>query len=303
MAADLHDACAHGTAADCAAASAQVAAAIALHRAARAKPGEAPVEARPVSPEDPNLTFPRGTDVTNRSAFPPRTAPTPVTDAEVVASNAKNPASIKAQEPREHQKYWDDHSGKGTAPPAYRDTDGNIRVSKDSWLLKPPTRAGVPPVRPGPSKSVRPPAPPASVPKPASATREVGAADTGKAPAVDPQAKTPPAQPPPKAAPEKNVSPQAQTGEAAAESQRSQAPRGHIDPPQPISEEAIERIRNQPRVADPKQKGKGSNVNYSASHNDHQLAWNRLGGHDTAPPAFIYDKQVYLDPSRWPPKH
>jgi hypothetical protein len=28
-------------------------------------------------------------------------------------------------------------------------------------------------------------------------------------------------------------------------------------------------------------------------------AWKRSGGHGDSPPAFIFENQVYLDPSRW----
>jgi hypothetical protein len=236
--------------------------------------------------------------------------PQAVTDVEVVKTNATSPSSIKPQKPSAHQADWHARGGSGTAPPAYRDGEGNVRVSTDHPLLRPASRAGIPPVssggHPGESAPVR--APTGTGAAPGTSRSDAGHADTGEAPppanaAVDPQAKTPPAQPPAKPPPEKNVSPQADTGEAVAESQRSQAPRGHIDPPQSISEEAVERIRNQPRSADPKQKGKGGNVHYSVDHEHQQLAWQRLGGRDTAPPAFIYDKQVYLDPSRWPPKH
>ncbi len=57
-----------------------------------------------------DLTFPRGTDVTNASAFPP---PTPVSEAELVASNARNPASIKPEEPQAHQQNWGALGGRG----------------------------------------------------------------------------------------------------------------------------------------------------------------------------------------------
>ena len=80
------NACKDGSPADCAAATAQMVAALALQRALKAKSGETP---KPPPPENPDLTFPRGTDVTNRSAFPP---PETVTDPEAVATNAKNPA-------------------------------------------------------------------------------------------------------------------------------------------------------------------------------------------------------------------
>ena len=91
----------------------------------------------------------------------------------------------------------------------------------------------------------------------------------------------------------------APTGGAAAESKRAQAPRGQIDPPQAVSREVVEDIRNRPRTVDPRRKGSGSNVHYTTDREAHDQSWKRLGGHGDSPPAFIYDNQVYLDPSRW----
>ena len=91
----------------------------------------------------------------------------------------------------------------------------------------------------------------------------------------------------------------APTGGAAAESKRAQAPRGQIDPPQAVGREVVENIRKRPRTVDPRRKGRGSNVGYTTDHEAHELAWQRLGGRGDSPPAFIYDNQVYLDPSRW----
>ena len=79
----------------------------------------------------------------------PRRLPPPrVTDADVVATNARNPASIRPQNPQSHQQDWQGRGGVGKAPTAYRDADGAVRVSTDSWLFKPATRAGIPPVSP-----------------------------------------------------------------------------------------------------------------------------------------------------------
>jgi hypothetical protein len=91
----------------------------------------------------------------------------------------------------------------------------------------------------------------------------------------------------------------APTGGAAAESKLAQAPRRQTDPPRAVSREEVENIRNRPRTDDPRRKGRGSNVNYSTDHKQHELAWKRLLGVGDSPPAFIHDNQVYLDPSRW----
>ena len=262
---------------------------------------------QPPPPED--LTFPRGTDVTNASAFPPPKMPRPVSEVELVASNARNPASIKPQEPQAHQQNWQALGGKGTAPPAYRDPEGNVRVSADSPLLQPATRDGISPVRTDQSGSSAPKeVKPVPVAASTSSRQEVGTADTGKAPpapAPDPLAKTPPAPAPPAAAPAApGVPPHERTAQAGTASQRAVAQTAgrQIAPPQAISEEAVQRIQNQPRPSPPGRKGRGNGVNYTTDHDAHETAWKRLGGHKDAPPAFIYDDQVYLDPSRWPPK-
>jgi hypothetical protein len=229
-------------------------------------------------------------------------APTPATDVEVVKTNVDSPASIKMQSPGPHQTEWTVRGGTGKAPAAYRDSDGILHVSTDHPLMGDPNRGGIPPVRPGGRT------PPVQTPSrtqvapsstPARSGTDIGREDTGKGPApakpaVDPGAKTPPA--PPKDAP---VPKDAPTGAAAAESRRAQAPRGQIDPPQAVSREVVENIRNRPRTVDPRRRGSGSNVGYTTDHEAHELAWQRLGGHGDSPPAFIYDNQVYLDPSRW----
>jgi len=229
-------------------------------------------------------------------------APTPVTDVEVVKTNVDSPASIKVQSPGPHQTDWTARGGTGKAPAAYRDSEGNLHVSSDHPLMGDPKRGGIPPVRsggptsPGQTPSRTQPAPGST---PTKSGGDIGLEQTGKAPApakppVDPGAKTPPA--PPKAAP---VPKDAPTGGAAAESKRAQASRGQIDPPQEVSRQVVENIRNRPRTVDPRRKGSGSNVGYTTDHEAHELAWRRLGGHGDSPPAFIYDNQVYLDPSRW----
>lgn len=244
--------------------------------------------------------------------------PAPVTDAELVARNVHNPSSIKPQDPSSHQKGWVHLGGsaKDKAPPAYRDLDGNIRVSTDHKLLAPAQRVGIPPVSPMPPA----PTPPrvASTPKPPTPTpsrQNIGTAETGQAPSVvapDPLAQTPPVAPPTPAVSRSNipnvpVARDAPTGGPVNQSQRPPAPRSpaaqprrQIDPPQAISVEGVRRHQNLP--AQTARKGRGNNVNYSVDADHHLRAWPRLGGHGKAPPAFIYDGQVYLDPSRWPPR-
>lgn len=218
-------------------------------------------------------------------------APTPVTDVEVMKTNVGSPASIRTQSPGPHQTDWTARGGTGKAPAAYRDSDGIVHVSTDHPLMGSPNRGGIPPVRPGDTTQPGP-TPPHTQPAPSSTLSDK--APTPAKPPVDPGARTQAA--PAKAAP---VPKNAPTGGAAAESKREQAPRGHIDPPQEVSRQVVENIRNRPRTVDPRRKGSGSNVSYTTDHEAHELAWKRLGGHGDSPPAFIYDNQVYLDPSRW----
>ena len=230
-------------------------------------------------------------------------APTPVTDVEVVKTNVDSPASIKIQPSSAHQTDWTVRGGSGKAPAAYRDSEGTLHVSTDHPLMGDPNRGGIPPVRPGgPTSPVRTPSRTQLAPSstPTGSGSGIGLEDTGKAPAtakpaVDPGAKTAPAAP--KDAP---VPKDAPTGGAGAQSKREQAPPPRqIDPPQAVSRQVVENIRNRPRTVDPRRRGRGSNVHYSTDHQMHELAWQRSGGHGDSPPAFIYDKQVYLDPSRW----
>ena len=227
-------------------------------------------------------------------------APTPVTDVQVVKTNVDLPASIKIQSPSSHQTDWTVRGGTGKAPAAYRDSEGILHISADHPLMGDPNRGGIPPVRPaGGTPPARTPSrtQPAPSSTPTRSGSDIGLEDTGKAPAPAKPAVDPGAKPAaPKDAP---VPKDAPTGGAAAESKRGQAPRGQIDPPQAVSGEVVENIRNRPRTVDPRRKGSGSNVHYTTDHEAHELAWKRLGGHGDLPPAFIYNNQVYLDPSRW----
>ncbi len=89
MAGETYNSCVHGTKEECAAAAAKLAAQIALERATKGRSGEAPTRSggKPPPPED--LTFPRGTDVTNASAFPPPKLPTPVRETKLEQAAAR----------------------------------------------------------------------------------------------------------------------------------------------------------------------------------------------------------------------
>ena len=262
-------------------------------------PARPPAQTIKASPPPPPVT----------TRVPPKPGgPVAVTDAEVVAANVLNPSSIKPAASHEHEGTWQGLGGSGNAPATFRDQEGNIHIRNDHWLLAPASRAGIPPVRPSGGTPVPP--QPAPVPSAAPPQPDIASVKTGTPPSspavADPLAKTPSAPAPPPAVkqpapPSPKVSPQAQTGEAAAESRRPQAPvRRNIDPPQAVSEDVVRRMQAQPRPSPPGVKGRGSSVNYTVDHDHHVLAWQRLGGRGDAPPAFIYDGQVYLDPSRWP---
>ena len=273
-------------------------------------PGPSPGETRVGNPP------PAGRSAQTIKASPPPPpqqasrpgGPTPVTDVDVVKTNVSSPASIKPQPPTAHQTDWTARGGPGTAPPAYRDSQGNVHVSTDHPLMGQANRGGIPPVSPGAQTPPAPeplPAEPIPTPAPANPHSDIGQADTGQAPpppkpAADPIAKT-------SAAPAPPVEKPAVPKKAPTRQERSQPPlpeqpaRRQIDPPQAISEEAVRKMQSQPRTANPGRRRSGSNVNYTTDHENHQLAWQRLGGHGDPPSAFIYDGQVYLDPSRWPP--
>jgi hypothetical protein len=88
MAGDMVNACKDGASVDCAAATAKFVAAVATERALKGKAGESP---KTPPPDNPDLTFPRGTDVTNRSAFPPGEEPMPSPRAPEVPVEASAP--------------------------------------------------------------------------------------------------------------------------------------------------------------------------------------------------------------------
>ena len=93
---------------------------------------------------------------------PPQAArpggPTPVTDVEVVKANVNSPGSIQPRSPAAHQNDWNASGGRGTAPGAFRDGQGNIHVSSDHPLMGSPGKGGIPPVSPRRSRQSRPPA-------------------------------------------------------------------------------------------------------------------------------------------------
>lgn len=270
---------------------------------------------------------------TIRSSPPPPPlqshGPAVVTDAELVAANVRDPSSLKTANPSAHLATWKRLGGQGeTAPPAFRDPNGAIHVSSDHPLLQ--SSGVISPVRPEQKAPARPAPQPihgAQQPAPAKSAHPIGSADTQQAPPathdIDPHAKTGAVAPPvkPNIGPARDAPPPpakadmglAKTGQAPPPAYRTQAedtlkpvapqrpspPPKYTPPPQAVSAEVVEKIRNQSQPTGAK-KGEGSRVNYSADHEAHELAWRRLGGHDSAPPAFIYDNQVYLDPKRWP---
>ncbi|MEO8810302.1 MAG: DUF4157 domain-containing protein [Rhodanobacter sp.] len=273
------------------------------------------------------IAKPSGTPTIRSSPPPPPGAggPQPATDVDMVKANIASPGSVRPQAPDSHQTDWTQRGGSGTAPLVYRVGERDVRVRADHPLVAPLSKGGIPPVSPLAQAHVATPGSNEFTPKlvsPLPSAGDIGLEKTGQAPALspDPMAKTfaAPANPQAKApgvpAPLVGnpaapiVSPHAQTGAALQESMRPQAPpprpqpaRRNFDPPQAISDEAVRRMQNQPHPASPQVRRTGNNVGYTVDHDHHLLAWQRLGGYgDTAPPAFIYDGQVYLDPSRWP---
>jgi hypothetical protein len=232
-----------------------------------------------------------------------------VTDGDVVASNARDPSSIKQQDPTAHQKAWQAAGGSSTAPLAYRDRDGTIRIRTDHWLLASPQGGGVPP-----SSTQMPPRVPSgtkAAQKQPTSTRpspDIGRADTGQAPQPggDPLAQTPQA---PIAAPQISPPsagqsrPGAGTAQAGGDTLTPQAPpprvRGQVrmfprDPPQGVSpDRASQMARDNPNI-----------VTRAINPDEHRRAWQLLGGRADveAPPFFYCEGKLWVDPDRWPPK-
>lgn len=281
-------------------------------------PGRPPARTIKASPPPPPARPPVAT-----AAGPRRGPPAAVTDVEIIASNVRDRSLIKPQDPKSHQAKWQELGGSHTetAPQAYRDSDGNIRVSTDHILLASPRGGGIPPVSPR-----SPATPPHKIPPsrraPVAAKPDLGTADTGQMPAVsravpDPLAKTPaapvpadqkapavsgavpdplaktPAAPAPAAQQAPSPKRGKDTAAASEESKQPMAPprRGARfypkDPPQPVSCEVVERM--------------GSRATFTIDKERHQQGWELVGGRGEAPPAFISENKVYLDPSRWPP--
>jgi hypothetical protein len=230
-----------------------------------------------------------------------------VTDGDVVAANARNPSSIKQQNPTQHQKAWQAAGGSSTAPLAYRDRDGTIRIRTDHWLLASPQGGGVPL-----GSTQLPPrvqsTPKAAQQQPTSTppAGDIGRADTGQAPqpGADPLAQTPqapvpaPAVAPPPAGQKK---PLADTAQAMAESHppppaprvRGQARTFPRDPPQGVSiDRASQMAQNNPGL-----------VTRAISSDEHRRAWQLLGGRFDVdvPPIFFCEGKLWVDPGVYPP--
>lgn len=239
-------------------------------------------------------TSPRPPAQTIKASPPPppattRVTPKPggplaVTDAEVVAANVSKPSAIKPTASQEHQDIWHQVGGSSpTAPPAFRDQNGNIHIRDDHRLLAPATRRVIPPVQL--HGGTPPPSQPANVPAQIPAGHDIGFAKTEPPPPT-------PARPPLGR----------ETGAASPESLQPMAPAPQKKggrwmprvPPQAVSDEMVSRLKDRAR--------------YTVDHEAHKQAWRLLGGSpdvadaDKVPPAFISENVVYLDPSRWPPK-
>jgi hypothetical protein len=238
-----------------------------------------------------------------------------VTESEVMASYHRDPSSIRRQGPGQHQDLWQTWGGAGQqAPLAYRDPDGVIRVNIEGWLSQPRPSIGVQ-LRPGAAAPPWASPPPTSRPAPTPANQALGVADTGqapppaqqpRAPSADPLAKTPaapvPAPPPARQTPARNPRPGPPTAAASAASQQPMAarpPAGGMRmnpqlPPQAVSPD---------RVLAMAQSG-AARIGYSADSERHRKAWELLGGRlnpgEDPPVAFLSEKNVYIDRSRWP---
>jgi hypothetical protein len=233
-----------------------------------------------------------------------------VTDGDVVAANVREPSLIRPQDPGAHQTAWQGAGGSGTAPGAYRDPDGSIRIRTDHWLLQSPHGGRVPPLSPGPPAQ-----PPSNVttaqqtPPPQTPAADIGRADTGQMPApanFDPLGQTPPApiavprRTPPPPAPQNR--PGAGTAQAGSDTLTPQAPpprvRGQVrmfprDPPQGVSiARASQMAQNNPGI-----------VGRAINSDEHRRAWQLLGGRVDVdvPPIFFCEGKLWVDPGQYPP--
>ncbi len=111
----------------------------------------------PPIPDNPTaVATPSGTP-TMRSSPPPSpsadgpspSGPRPATDVDIIKANVASPSSVQPQDPDSHQADWAARGGLRTAPPAYHDSDGSVRVSTDHPLLRPATTAGIPSISGG----------------------------------------------------------------------------------------------------------------------------------------------------------
>lgn len=228
----------------------------------------------------------------HRAPAPPRTPmpaprPTQLAETEVVAANVRDRSAIQVQTPDVHQANWARFGGEGAAPAAYRHAGGTVYLNSESWLVAPATRAGIPPIRPGsgpaapapvaPAPAATPQSPaPARAPAAGRGQPDIGFDQTGL---PDPFAQTPPA-------------PAPAVGRPAVQRPTNATgprPRSRFNPevpPQPVSAERVQQLSRLAR--------------YTVDAARHQQAWELLGGRGTAPAAFISEKVIYLDPSRWP---
>jgi hypothetical protein len=239
-----------------------------------------------------------------------RGGPVAVTDGDVVASNARDPSSIKPQNPTEHQKAWQAAGGSTTAPLAYRDRDGTIRIRTDHWLLASPQGGGVPlgstQLPPRVPSNVSTSQPKQQQPPPPAA--DIGLAKTGQAsapPNIDALGQTPQA---PIAAPQIAPPPAGQnrpgagTAQAGSDTLTPQAPpprvRGQVrmfprDPPQGVSiDRARQMAQNNPDI-----------VGRAINSDEHRRAWQLLGGRVDVevPSIFFCEGKLWVDPGRHPP--
>ncbi len=208
----------------------------------------------------------------------PAPRPTRLGETEVVAANVRDRASIRVQTPDVHQANWARFGGEGAAPAAYRHAGGTVYLSTESWLVAPATRSAVPPIRPSPGAPVRtpPPAPAPSSP-PAPSHADLAFEKTGQ---PDPFAQTPAAPAPAPGSP-------APSRQTPGTGPRPKSRFNPEMPPQAVSEARVQQLSRLAR--------------YTVDAARHQQAWELLGGRGDAPPAFISEKVIYLDPTRWPP--
>jgi hypothetical protein len=212
-----------------------------------------------------------------------------VAEAEVAAAYRRDPSSINyTMSSRAHNDVWTNLGNTGPAPVSFRVGD-KIRVDVQRWPQNRLSDIGLK-LRETPITTARPGGTGPRAP-------EVELINTGQAPApVNPRAPTQPGGPPPPQSPPTPPPAAPRSGPGATnvtgppQPPRPAGPRPPGPQGEPVSPQLAHRMAQE-----------GRQVFASASSQAHAQGWAALGRNPPTPVAYIVDRQVYVDLSRWPP--